>query len=77
MKLLVGNRWSEFFFLVIFSEFIVKCVIRFGRFVRILEDLWKCYKEIIIFNVQQNRVVHRPEDFFIPANGFGVVNLFS
>ncbi len=37
-----GNWWSEFFFLVTFSEFIVKCVIRFGRFVRILEDQWKC-----------------------------------
>ncbi len=32
----------NFFFLVIISEFIVKCVIRFGRFVRILEDKWKC-----------------------------------
>ncbi len=31
--------WSEMFFLVIWSEIIVKCVIRFGRFVRILEML--------------------------------------
>ncbi len=29
------------FFLTIFSELIVKCVIGFGRFVRILKDQWK------------------------------------
>ncbi len=30
------------FFLVIFNEIISKCVIRFGRLVRILKDQWKC-----------------------------------
>jgi hypothetical protein len=29
------------FFLIILSELIIKCVIGFGRFVRILEDQWK------------------------------------
>jgi len=31
----------QFIFLTIFSELIVKCVIGFGRFVRILKDQWK------------------------------------
>jgi hypothetical protein len=37
----------------------------------ILEDQWKCaYKGvIIIFNVRQNRVVWKPEDFFCRAMG--------
>jgi hypothetical protein len=30
-----------FFFLVILSELGVKCVIGFGRFMRILKDRWK------------------------------------
>jgi hypothetical protein len=36
--------WHEcFFFLVILSELIIiTCVIRFGRFVRVLKDQWKC-----------------------------------
>jgi hypothetical protein len=46
------------FFQFILSELIIKCAIRFGRFVRILEAEWK---KIIIFNVdQQNKVVCRP-----------------
>jgi hypothetical protein len=36
------TMWFEFVFLVIFSELIVQCVIRFGRFVRMLEYQWKC-----------------------------------
>ncbi len=31
-----------FFFLVILSELIITCVIRFGRFVKVLKDQWKC-----------------------------------
>jgi hypothetical protein len=31
----------QIFFLTIFSELIIKCVIGFGRFVRILKDPWK------------------------------------
>lgn len=47
---------------------------------RILEDMWKCYKGIIIFNVQQKRVVCRSEDIFLQADritGFGGLNAFS
>lgn len=46
------------FFQFILSELIIKCAIRFGRFVGILEVQWKDYNKIIIFNVdQQNKVV--------------------
>jgi hypothetical protein len=38
---IAGFGWFQFFFLVILSELIVKCVIRFGRFVNILENQWK------------------------------------
>jgi hypothetical protein len=31
-----------FFFLFMLSEQIITCVIRFGRFVRVLKDQWKC-----------------------------------
>jgi hypothetical protein len=47
---------------VILCELIVKCVIGFGRIVRILEDPWKWQKGTIIFNVQQNRVMCRLQD---------------
>ncbi len=48
----------------------------------ILEDQWKCAYEgvIIIFNVRQNRVVWKPEDYFCRAMGIvGLegLNLFS
>jgi hypothetical protein len=32
----------KIFFLVIFSELLVKCSIRFTKFVKILIDQWKC-----------------------------------
>jgi hypothetical protein len=37
----------------------------------ILEDHWKCAYEgvVIIFNVPQNRVVWKPEDYFCRAMG--------
>ncbi len=49
MKLL--DMWSEYVFIVILRELIIKCVIGFVRFVRILEDRWKWKKGTIIFNV--------------------------
>jgi hypothetical protein len=49
MKLL--DLWSEYVFIVILRELIIKCVIGFVRFVRILEDPWKWKRGTIIFNV--------------------------
>jgi len=49
MKLL--DLWSEYVFIVILRELIIKCVIGFVRFVMILEDQWKWKKWTIIFNV--------------------------
>jgi hypothetical protein len=41
----MGNEIVGFgglnFFIIIFSELTVKCVIRFGAFVRVLKDQWK------------------------------------
>jgi hypothetical protein len=36
------NMWFDFAFLVIFNELTIQCVIRFGRFVTMLEYQWKC-----------------------------------
>jgi len=47
----------------------VKFVIGSAKFMRILEDQWN--KGTFIFNVQQNRVVCKPEDFNFQANGIG------
>jgi hypothetical protein len=67
------------FFQFILSELIIKCVIRFRRFVRILETQWKDFLKINIFNVgQQNKIVCKPNVFFPQANGiagFGSQNL--
>ncbi len=41
-NLIIGFRGLNIFPLVISSELQVKCVIKFGKFVRILEDQWKC-----------------------------------
>jgi hypothetical protein len=49
MRLL--DLWSEYVFILILRELIIKCVIGFVRFVRILEDQWKWKEWIIIFNV--------------------------
>jgi len=38
---IAGIGGANFFSLVICSELRVKCVIRFGGFVRILEDQWR------------------------------------
>jgi hypothetical protein len=38
---IAGFGGLSFFFLVILSELIVKCVTGFGRFVNILENQWK------------------------------------
>lgn len=68
-------------FLVIFSELVVKCVVGFRRFVR---EFWRTNgngrKGPVFFNVQQNRIVCRPEDNFLQINGiagFQGLNLFS
>jgi hypothetical protein len=41
----MGNEIVGFgglnFFLIIVNELIVKCLIRFGAFVRVLKDQWK------------------------------------
>jgi len=57
--------WSDCLVLgggYILSELTVKCLIGFGRFLRILEDHWKWENGTIISNVQHNRVLSRPED---------------
>jgi hypothetical protein len=62
----------NFFSLVILSELTIKCVIRFGKFMRIFRNQRKWYKEvIIIFNVQWNRVVlcRSEECFFFTSMG--------
>jgi hypothetical protein len=41
-------------FLVILSETVIKFIIGFGRFTRILEDQWK--HGITILNIQQNKI---------------------
>ncbi len=38
---IAGFCGLNFFYLIILSELIIKCVIGIGRFVRILEDQWK------------------------------------
>jgi hypothetical protein len=38
---IVGFGVWKFFPLVILSELIIQCVIRFGRFMRILKHQWK------------------------------------
>jgi hypothetical protein len=51
-----------------------------GKFVKILEDPWKCWKGPIISNVYQNKGMCRPAKFSFKANeinGFGGLNLFS
>ncbi len=62
----MANEIAEFgdLNLFILNELTMKYVIEFGRFVRILEDQWKWYKGTIIFNVQQNKVICRLEEFF-------------
>jgi len=77
MKLL--DWWSEFFLLVIYnlSELIVKCVIGFCMF---CENLKRTNGNAIkdhYFNVQQNKVVCRPQNLFFRSNGsdaFGGLN---
>jgi hypothetical protein len=80
MKLLDWR--SEFFslsYIYKFSELIVKCVIVFGTF---RENLKRTNENAIkdhYFNVQQNKVVCRPQDLFFWPNGvdgFGGLNLF-
>ncbi len=61
--------WSGFFFLDMLSELIVKCVMRFSRFVRILEDWWKWQQVMNISNVQRNRVPFRLEGFLSKQMG--------
>ncbi len=65
-KNVMANEIAEFgdLNLFILNELTMKYVIEFGRFVRILEDQWKWYKGTIIFNVQQNKVICRLEEFF-------------
>jgi len=47
----------------------VKFVIGSPKFMRILEDRWN--KGTFIFNVRQNKVVCKHEDFNFQANGIG------
>jgi hypothetical protein len=42
VKRIVCTMWLEFVFLVIFIELTFQCVIRFGKFVRMLKNQWKC-----------------------------------
>ncbi len=60
---------SEFFFFNMLSELIVKCVMRYSRFVRILEDGWKWQQVMNISNVQRNRVPFRLEGFLSKQMG--------
>jgi hypothetical protein len=59
--------WCFEFLKVSLRELSINCVRKFNRFVRILEDQWKCYKGITFFNVQPNRVLYKPKDFFSPG----------
>ncbi len=68
-KHVIANKIARFgglnyYFLIILSELTIKYVKGFGRVITILKDPWKQEKGTIIFNVQQNRVLCRPEDCF-------------
>jgi hypothetical protein len=77
MKLLNLVVWI--LFLIILSEWTIKYVIRFGRFVKSSKDQWIWYKLMMVFNVEQKKVVWRNEDV-LWASGIarcGGWNLFS
>jgi len=41
----------------------VKCVIMFGRIMKVL-DQWKCSRRTIIFNVKKNKIMYKLKEFF-------------
>ncbi len=68
-------------FLVIFSEVVVKCVVGFGRFVRIVEDQWKWSEGTCIFSMfNRTGLCVGLKITFLQINGiagFQGLNLFS